>query len=602
MLAAQKFEGGAGEVAFVPYHEGWDEEWQAVVGVADRTQLSTWCLARAAQTLPGGTYRPVGLGEGCVPAFHGWMSAQYRFDRYRTAPAREEAPRVLLTHHVDALPLALAEAAAVAMVRDLVNTPAEDMGPAALEAEARALAKAHQATLHVHAGEALEREFPMVHAVGRAAARSHAPRLIELEWGDPAHPRLAVVGKGVCFDSGGLDIKPASGMALMKKDMGGAAHALALAGLIMGQGLPVRLHLLIPAVENAVSGNAFRPGDILRSRQGLSVEVTNTDAEGRLVLGDALSRASEENPALVIDFATLTGAARVALGPDLPAMFAREDATAQAVLDAGLACADPCWRLPLHDGYREWLKSDVADLQNSPSNGFAGSSVAALFLDRFVGAGIDWLHFDTFAWRPVALPGRPKGAKRWACGRHGGLFRRVLAQAERAKYAQTLNRGEGRLSARLCDFRETRSCPPNPILSLSCLRLLRPKANLPCLVLRSRSMRCTCRCGVIWPMCVWQAASSCRTMPCRWSTGSRRRLPCARRAAPMARFWPICRAARCLPCSTSRGPGPGASWARRTRMAVWSGMSRSMRSSRSGWRRRHEHAGLHRWRGRDDRA
>jgi len=411
MLAAQKFEGGAGEVAFVPYHEGWDEEWQAVVGVADRTQLSTWCLARAAQTLPGGTYRPVGLGEGCVPAFHGWMSAQYRFDRYRTAPAREEAPRVLLTHHVDALPLALAEAAAVAMVRDLVNTPAEDMGPAALEAEARALAKAHQATLHVHAGEALEREFPMVHAVGRAAARSHAPRLIELEWGDPAHPRLAVVGKGVCFDSGGLDIKPASGMALMKKDMGGAAHALALAGLIMGQGLPVRLHLLIPAVENAVSGNAFRPGDILRSRQGLSVEVTNTDAEGRLVLGDALSRASEENPALVIDFATLTGAARVALGPDLPAMFAREDATAQAVLDAGLACADPCWRLPLHDGYREWLKSDVADLQNSPSNGFAGSSVAALFLDRFVGAGIDWLHFDTFAWRPVALPGRPKGGE-----------------------------------------------------------------------------------------------------------------------------------------------------------------------------------------------
>lgn len=407
LLTAQAFAGAAGEVAVVP--EGDGDGWIAVAGVADRAKLGTWCLARAAERLPAGTYRLVGAGDA-APALHGWVTAQYRFDRYRSQGS-EPGPRVLLTSAVRALPLALAEAAAVTMVRDLVNTPAEDMGPAQLEAEARALAKAHHATIHVIAGDMLERDYPMVHAVGRAAARSHAPRLIELEWGNPSHPRVAVVGKGVCFDSGGLDIKPASGMALMKKDMGGAAHALALAGLIMGQNLPVHLHLLLPAVENAISSNAFRPGDILRTRQGLSVEVTNTDAEGRLVLGDALTRASEAKPELVIDFATLTGAARVALGPDLPAMFARRDETAQALLAAGISRDDPCWQLPLHDAYREWLKSDVADLQNAPSNGFAGSSVAALFLDRFVGEGIDWLHFDTFAWRPVGKPGRPKGGE-----------------------------------------------------------------------------------------------------------------------------------------------------------------------------------------------
>ena len=213
----------------------------------------------------------------------------------------------------------------------------------------------------------------------------------------------------MCFDSGGLDIKPSSGMLLMKKDMGGAAYALALAGLIMASGMKVRLHLLVPAVENAISGNAFRPGDVLRSRAGISVEIGNTDAEGRLVLGDALTRAGEEKPDLIIDFATLTGAARSALGPDLPALFARQDATAAALLAAGKQADDPCWQLPLWDGYREYLKSDIADLNNSHTNGFAGASVAALFLDRFVPEGIDWAHFDTFAWRPLAKPGRPKG-------------------------------------------------------------------------------------------------------------------------------------------------------------------------------------------------
>ncbi len=249
----------------------------------------------------------------------------------------------------------------------------------------------------------------MVHAVGRAAARSHAPRMIELTWGDDKHPRLAIVGKGVCFDSGGLDIKPGSGMLLMKKDMGGAAHALALAGLIMGAGLKVRLHCLVPAVENAIAGNAFRPGDVLRSRKGLSVEIGNTDAEGRLILGDALALACESEPDLVIDFATLTGAARVALGPDLPALFARQDETADELIAAGKAHDDPVWRLPLHEGYAEYLKSDIADTNNAHGNAFAGASVAGLFLDKFVSEGTDWAHFDTFAWRPAPKPGRAKG-------------------------------------------------------------------------------------------------------------------------------------------------------------------------------------------------
>jgi leucyl aminopeptidase len=403
-LAAQKFEGGGYESAIVP--DG--DAWFVVSGVANTAALSSWCLAKLAETLPGGTYR---LAEGEPgKALHGWITAQYRFDRYRT-DARDPEPRVLLTKAVKAIDPALAEAAAVWTVRDLVNTPAEDMGPAQIEAEVRALGKACHATVHVVTGDALERDYPMVHAVGRAAARSHAPRMVELEWGDPAHPRLAIVGKGVCFDSGGLDIKPSSGMLLMKKDMGGAAHAIALAGLVMAAGLKVRLQLLVPAVENAISGNAFRPGDILRTRDGMSVEVTNTDAEGRLVLGDALTLASETPPALLIDFATLTGAARVALGPDLPALFARDDSTAAALIAAGEERDDPCWRLPLFDGYREYLKSDVADIQNSPANGYAGASVAALFLDKFVGEAIDWVHFDTFAWRPAAKPGRPRGGE-----------------------------------------------------------------------------------------------------------------------------------------------------------------------------------------------
>ena len=401
-LAAQKFEGDGYSYAIVP--DG--DHWFVVSGVANTESLSSWCMAKLAEVLPAGTYRRAGGEPG--PALFGWMTGQYRFDRYLSKPS-EEGARVLLTKDVATIAPALAEAAATALVRDLVNTPAEDMGPAQIEAEAHNLAKAHRATFKVTSGDALEQGFPMVHAVGRAASRHHAPRMIELHWGDEKHPKLAIIGKGVCFDSGGLDIKPSSGMLLMKKDMGGAAHALALAGLVMQAGLKVRLHLLIPAVENAISGNAFRPGDVLRSRAGISVEIGNTDAEGRLVLGDALTRAGEENPELIIDFATLTGAARVALGPDLPALMTRRDETAAELLAAGEAGDDRCWRLPLFDGYREYLKSDIADLNNTGTNGYAGASVAGLFLDRFVPEGTDWAHFDTFAWRPAAKPGRPKG-------------------------------------------------------------------------------------------------------------------------------------------------------------------------------------------------
>ncbi len=401
-LAAQKFEASGYEYAIVP--DG--DSWFVVSGVANPDNLSSWCMAKLAEVLPTGTYRRAGGDAG--PALLGWVTGQYRFDRYRAEPAAQ-GPRILLTGQVKAIGPALAEAKATAWVRDLVNTPAEDMGPAELEHAAEGLAKEFKAELRVTRGDALERAFPMVHMVGRAAARDKAPRMIELEWGNAKHPRLAIIGKGVTFDSGGLDLKPGSSMLLMKKDMGGAAHALALARLIMASGLKVRLHLLVPAAENSLSGNAFRPGDVLKSRAGISVEIGNTDAEGRLLLGDALARAGEEKPELIIDFATLTGAARSALGPDLPALFARREETAAELLKAGKEADDACWQLPLWDPYREYLKSDIADINNSHTNGYAGASVAALFLDRFVPEGTDWAHFDTFAWRPVAKPGRPKG-------------------------------------------------------------------------------------------------------------------------------------------------------------------------------------------------
>ena len=401
-LGGQRFDGSGYQTAIVPDGDGWF----AVGGVANPEDLSSWCLARLAEQLPEGTYR-LAKGEP-GPALHGWQTAQYTFSRYKK-PEKPVGPRILLTKEAQKLDASMAEAQAVCLVRDLVNTPAEDMGPAALEDQCERLAKDHGGKLAVTRGDQLEQDYPMVHAVGRAAARHHAPRIMHLTWGKETDPVLAIVGKGVCFDSGGLDVKNSSGMLLMKKDMGGAAHAIALARLVMGAKLPVRLHLFVPAVENAISGNSFRPGDVLNSRKGLTVEIGNTDAEGRLILGDALTRASEEKPDLILDFATLTGAARVALGPDYPALMARRDETAAALIEAGKSVDDEPWRLPLPEAYAEWLHSDIADTNNAHGNSFAGASVAGLFLDKFVGDGLDWAHFDTFAWRPAAKPGRPKG-------------------------------------------------------------------------------------------------------------------------------------------------------------------------------------------------
>jgi leucyl aminopeptidase len=403
-VTAQNFKGEGFQVAILP---GDKADWSAVLGVANVGELSPWCLAKAAETLPEGTYR-VAAGVGPGPATLGWLLGQYKFERYKQEPSAK-GPRVLLTDepaHTDET-VSLAEA--THLVRDLVNIPAQDLGPEELEAAVAAAAKPHGATIATTAGAKLESEYPMIAAVGRAAAGHRSPRLIELEWGDTRHPRIAIVGKGVCFDSGGLDIKPSAGMRLMKKDMGGAAHALALARLIMRNRLPVRLHLLIPAVENAVSGDAFRPGDILRSRKGLTVEIGNTDAEGRLILADAIARAAEGEPELLLDFATLTGAARIALGPDLPALFANDDRLAGDLLAGGEAVSDPVWRMPLWKQYYEMFASDVADLGNASEAPLAGAVTAALFLQKFVPEGLAWAHLDTFAWRPAAKPGRPKG-------------------------------------------------------------------------------------------------------------------------------------------------------------------------------------------------
>lgn len=403
LVQAQRLTGKAGNRAILP---GEGEDWSALL-VCDEATSSPWRIASQGEVLPEGSYR---LKAGPLGAAGlGWLLAQHRFERYRTP--EPQGPRVLLTSEPAQIDETVRLAEAVALVRDLVNLGASDLGPAELEAQAEALAGQHGAVVTVTRGDALAQGFPMIHTVGQAATRERAPRLIELEWGDPAHPRLAVIGKGVCFDSGGLDLKPSSAMRLMKKDMGGAAHALALAGLIMASGLKVRLHLLIPAVENAVSAAAFRPGDVLKTRQGLTVENTNTDAEGRLILGDALTKAGEAAPALMLDFATLTGAARVALGPDLPATFANDEALAADLIAAADAVHDPLWRLPLWGGYDEMLKSDIADMVNAPDGGMAGAITAALFLKRFVPEGTPWAHFDTFAWRPAAKPARPKGGE-----------------------------------------------------------------------------------------------------------------------------------------------------------------------------------------------
>jgi leucyl aminopeptidase len=407
LLEAQRFEGKAAN-AFSILPRGNDFEVVATVKAAG--ELSPWSLAALAEVLPEGTYR-LADGEPGRAAL-GWLLAQHRFDAYRSKKDdAERGRRVLVTGEPARIEEAVRLAEATALVRDLVNTPAADLGPAELEEAVAELARRSGAQLTVTAGAELTTGYPLIAAVGAAATPERAPRLIEFEWGKPQDPRIAIVGKGVCFDSGGLDLKNAAGMRIMKKDMGGAAHALALVQLVIEHRLPVRIHLLIPAVENAVSGAAYRPGDIVKSRKGLFVEIDNTDAEGRLILADALAKAAEGKPELIVDFATLTGAARVALGPDLPATFVNRDDVAADLERAARETEDPLWRMPLWDAYDENLKSDVADIANAASTPMAGAVYAALFLRRFVPDNIPWAHLDTWAWRDAAKPGRPKGGE-----------------------------------------------------------------------------------------------------------------------------------------------------------------------------------------------
>ncbi|WP_257386035.1 leucyl aminopeptidase family protein [Tahibacter caeni] len=400
-VESQGFKAEAGSLLHVP---GDDGSLRCVLFGAGRRD-DIYAFASLPQRLPPGDYRLAGDATDLERAALGWALGAYQFTRYKK-PRRAPA-QLAVEAAVIAAVAPLIEAAT--RVRDLINTPTEDMGPAELCAAMRDLGKAHGAKYREWVGDALlKNNFPTIHAVGRASHR--APRLAELNWGRKG-PHLVIVGKGVCFDTGGLDLKPADGMRWMKKDMGGAAHAIALAGLVMQAKLPVRLTLLIPAVENAVAGNAYRPGEVITTRAGISVEIDNTDAEGRLVLCDALAYAAEQKPDLILDFATLTGAARVALGPDLPALFCNRDDLAQQLLDAGAAQQDPLWRMPLWRPYLTMLDSGIADLANAGPSRHAGAITAALYLERFVPDAIAWAHLDVYSWNDGERPGKPKGGE-----------------------------------------------------------------------------------------------------------------------------------------------------------------------------------------------
>ncbi len=411
------FEGKAGRSAIMP---GDDGKLSGAVLIANDPP-SLWDFSRLQKALPPVNWRlasDLGDGKRCQ-AMLGWALAGYRFGRYKKSDAKTSC--LLLGDDRSSAEAGIL-ADAIYLGRDLVNTPANDMGPDELEAAARDVAERFGAKITTIEGDALlEQNFPAVHTVGRASTR--APRVIDLTWGDPGAPKLTLVGKGVCFDTGGLDLKPAAGMAIMKKDMGGAATTLATAQAVMALKLPVRLRLLIGAVENSVSGNAFRPGDIISTRKGLSVEIGNTDAEGRLVLADLLALADDEKPELMIDCATLTGAARVALGADLPALFTPDDQLADDMMKAGLAADDPLWRLPLHKPYREMIDSPIADINNAGAGGMAGTITAALFLKDFVTETKSWAHLDIYGWTPSAKPGRPKGGEATALRALIGLIK-----------------------------------------------------------------------------------------------------------------------------------------------------------------------------------
>ena len=404
MAAAHDFQAQNGRILLVPATDGAIE--RVLFGAGDKANVNV--IGALAQHLPAGDYRiafaPREL-NGTAAAI-AWGLGAYVFDRYKKR--KRPAPLLAPPEGAD-----MAEAARIVeaswLARDLVNTPTNDMGPKALHAAAEAVAKRYGASFEAIVGEdLLSQNYPLVHAVGRAAA--DAPRMLHVSWGDANAPRVALVGKGVCFDTGGLDLKPSAGMRLMKKDMGGAAHALALAQIIMDAKLNVRLDVFIPAVENSVSSDAFRPGDIIKSRKGLTVEIDNTDAEGRLILADALARACEDNPVLVLDFATLTGAARTALGPDIPPFFTSDDALASEFASASTETSDPIWRLPMWDAYDGDMDTPVADIKNTGDGAMAGAIYGALFLRRFVSTSV-WAHFDVYAWAPKEKPARPQGGE-----------------------------------------------------------------------------------------------------------------------------------------------------------------------------------------------
>jgi leucyl aminopeptidase len=414
---AVRFGAEPGKLLLLPDQEG--RLARVVVGMEAGDPL--WALAACPDALPEGTYAIEERAPERATRFAlGWALGAYAFTRYKKRErgfAKLEWPEAADRARVEAI------AEGMILARDLINTPAEDLGPAELAAAVTDLATRHGARCSVIVGDDLLRDnYPTIHAVGRASTR--APRLADLTWGDERAPKLTLVGKGVCFDSGGLDLKPATGMRMMKKDMGGAASLIALAHAVMALRLPVRLRLLVPAVENSVSGNAFRPLDVIKTRQGITVEVGNTDAEGRLILCDALAEACRERPALLVDMATLTGAARVALGPELPVLFANDDALADDLLRAGTEEHDPLWRLPLWRPYRDMLKSPVADINNVSEGGHAGAITAALYLQEFVPDATPWAHIDTFAWNQKSRPGRPEGGEALA-------LRALLALIER---------------------------------------------------------------------------------------------------------------------------------------------------------------------------
>lgn len=441
-VAASGFKGSEGTLLSIPDDKGGIA--RVIYGVGKDDNLYTY--ADLPSKLPAnvaGYYIDAKMtDERATQAALGWALGTYQFTAYRPSKTRDMATLVWPQNADRKAVKATAEA--TFLVRDLVNLPANDLGPEELAAASKKTAKAfNKASVKVIVGEQLiKQNYPAIHEVGKGSPRE--PRLIDIRWGNEKHPLITLIGKGVVFDTGGLDIKPSSAMGLMKKDMGGAAHVLGLAHMIMSENLPVRLRVLIPAVENSVDGHSFRPGDIIKTRKGISVEIDNTDAEGRLVLCDAIAEACREKPDLIIDFATLTGAARVALGPDIPAMFSNNDDVANALLKSAEKVQDPLWRLPLWKPYMDMLGSKAADMKNSGSSGHAGAITAALFLEKFVDKDVPWVHIDTFAWNPGNRPGRPEGGEALGMRASYDLIKEKFAKAPAKKSAPKKPKAPGR--------------------------------------------------------------------------------------------------------------------------------------------------------------